>query len=340
MIDNVCATFYNEAPYKKWNGFRLLAVDGSRLMLPNHPSIKDEFGEYQLGPNADAPRSMAIASLLYDVLNLVTIDAQLAPYSSSEKALFYKHLEKVQPGDLLLMDRGYPGIVLFFILKAMGVDFCVRMKEDWWLQVKAFSETGEPEQEIELKLPQKDKVFYENFGFRLDGNITCRLVSVTLENGEKEILCTSLQDKEKYTHDEFGALYKMRWAEEEAYKLLKARAEIESFSGKTALAVKQDFFATVFNMSYCAILAFPIEEKVRKEYAKDKVKHQQKINRTSALSMCKGLYIRMFLKKQIASSIAAFDEIVYKTREIVRPNRKNERKKRPKRPYYMNYKCL
>jgi len=39
-------------------------------------------------------------------------------------------------------------------------------------------------------------------------------------------------------------------------------------------------------------------------------------------------------------AIEAFDNIVMKTIEIVRPGRKNPRAKKPKRRYYMNYKPL
>lgn len=43
-------TFYNTVEYLKWHGLRLLVVDGTRLMLPNHPSVKEEFGECSLAP--------------------------------------------------------------------------------------------------------------------------------------------------------------------------------------------------------------------------------------------------------------------------------------------------
>src|SRR5574340_382021 len=79
LNENACQTFYDEAPYWEWKKHRLLAVDGTRLQLPNHKSIREEFGEYGFGPNADSPRSIAVASMLYDVLNLVTLDAQFAP---------------------------------------------------------------------------------------------------------------------------------------------------------------------------------------------------------------------------------------------------------------------
>ena len=64
-------TFYDESEYYTYH--RLLAVDGTRIMLPNHPTIKEEFGECSFGPKADSKRSMAIGSMLYDVLNQITI---------------------------------------------------------------------------------------------------------------------------------------------------------------------------------------------------------------------------------------------------------------------------
>jgi hypothetical protein len=60
-------TFYKQSGYYVWNNLRLLAVDGTRIVLPNHPSIKEEFDECSFVPNADSPRSMATGSMLYDV---------------------------------------------------------------------------------------------------------------------------------------------------------------------------------------------------------------------------------------------------------------------------------
>jgi hypothetical protein len=75
--DVACSSFYSGVPYQRWHGHRLLSVDGRRLYLPNHPSIKEEFGEHLVGCNASAPVSMALISLLYDPLNLLTLDSQL-----------------------------------------------------------------------------------------------------------------------------------------------------------------------------------------------------------------------------------------------------------------------
>ena len=148
-LNEVCVDyFYAHAPYHKWKNFRLLAVDGSRLHLPNHHTVKEEFGQILAGKNADSPCSMATCSMLYDPLNQVTVDARIGPYKNTgkkkagESALLEEHLFKLKSGDLLLLDRGYPSISLFFKLMGKGVDFCVRMKGSWWHQVRQFRESG------------------------------------------------------------------------------------------------------------------------------------------------------------------------------------------------------
>ena len=333
--------FYKGAAYYLWYSMRVLAVDGTRLVLPNHPSVVEEFGVHKFGPKADSERSLAMGSMLYDVLNQITIDAQIAPYASSERDLLEAHLDKVKTGDLLLLDRGYPCFWLLFLLKAKGIEFCVRLKDDWWLKVKDFTESDEIERIVTFTLPKKDRKKLAGYPHMQDTTITCRLVKIVLETGEKEILCTSLTDMEKYQYKEFDSLYHFRWNEEEAYKLLKSRIELENFSGKTAKAVKQDFHAKVFLMTLCAAYAHPIEEKVTEEYKADQQrKYDQTINHTNALSMTQDIMIAVMIRKQYEKAIEAFDNIVEKTREIIRPGRSFPRNKKPKRTYSMNYKPL
>jgi hypothetical protein len=334
-------TFYEEAEYYVWHGMRTLAVDGTRLLLPNHASVKKEFGQHNFGPKADSPRSMALASMLYDVLNQITIDAQIAPYSESEGDLLSKHLDKIKKGDLLLLDRGYPCFWLLFMLKARGIEFCVRMKDNWWLKVKEFVESDEKERIVTFSLPKKDQSKLAAYPHMQNTTITCRLIKIELKSGEKEILCTSLTDAEKYLYEEFESLYHYRWNEEEAYKLLKSRIELEDFSSKTARGIKQDFHSKTFLMTLCAAYAHPIEERVTAEYKADENrKYDQKINRTNALSMTLDILISVFVRKDYKMSLKAFDENVSETREIIRPDRFVPRKRRPKKTYSMNYKRL
>ncbi|MFN3378520.1 MAG: transposase [Runella zeae] len=122
-------TFYQKAPINKWKGMRVLACDGTRLVLPRHKTIVQEFGVQHLGPVADTATHMALSSILYDTENLVPLDAEIASYDHSERDLLLRHLEYTQKGDLLLLDRGYPAKWLFFMLYAKGIDFCIRLSD-------------------------------------------------------------------------------------------------------------------------------------------------------------------------------------------------------------------
>jgi len=125
-------SFYKNAPYKTWRGFRLLSVDGSTAVLPKHQSIVTEFGITNFGPYADSPRSVARISMLYDVLNFTTLDARIDRYDTCERALAKQHFDYIEPvKDLLLLDRGYPSLPLMFEMQQRCIDYCIRMREDW-----------------------------------------------------------------------------------------------------------------------------------------------------------------------------------------------------------------
>lgn len=333
--------FYREAPIKRWKGFRILACDGTRLILPKHKTIEQEFGVQYTGPNAEVPTYMALASILYDTENLVPLDAQLASYDHSERDLLLQHLGYTQKGDLLLLDRGYPALWLFFLLYARGLDFCIRLSDYNWGVAATFAKSDLLQTTVTITLPQKDRsrlAMYPDFYHK---QLAIRLVKVPLSTGETEILCTSLVDEALFPLADFSALYEKRWQAEEAFKMLKSRIEIENFSGKTATAILQDFYAKVFSLTLCSIYAFPIEERVRAEYQADQSRtYSQKINRTAAVSMLQQLLIPSFIRKKFSQALQAFDELVANTREIIRPNRSNPRKHKPPKRYYQAYKRL
>jgi len=333
-------SFYDGAPYCTWQGLRVLAVDGSSLKLPNSKEIKDHFGSYDTGRNGSKEVCMAKCSLLYDVLNHVTVDSQLGLCKESEKSLFIKHFEYLKQGDLILGDRNYPSMETMYRLTKMNVDFCFRMKEDWWLIVKEFKKSGENEQIVKIIMPTKVVTKFEIK--EEDKEITCRLIRIELENGQTEILCTSLLDPKIYEYDQFQALYHARWNVEEAYKLLKSRIQIEGFTGRTTRSIYQDFYAKIFMMTLCATLSYPIEIKVRQEYKKELTqnKYDQQINRTSAIAQIKDNLVNLLIKKTHKKTIAIMDALIEKTKEIVRPNRKVPIKHLAKKRYHSNYKPI
>ena len=253
LNDVAVNTFYEDAQYYRWHEMRVLAIDGARLVLPNHQSVIKEFGLHKFGSKADSPRSLAMASLLYDALNQITIDSQLAPYATSERDLLMQHLDKIKSGDLLLLDRGYPCFWLLFLIKVKGIEFCVRLKDNWWLKVKNFTDSDEKERIVTFTLPKKDQKKLADYPHMQAATITCQLIKIELSTGEKEILCTSLIDSEKYTYEEFDKLYHYRWNEEEAYKLLKQDRNREFYRQNSKGSQTGFICQSIFDDTLCCI---------------------------------------------------------------------------------------
>lgn len=76
-----------------------------------------------------------------------------------------------------------------------------------------------------------------------------------------------------------------------------------------------------FMMTLSAMLAFPIDEKLRAENQNSDRKYANKVNRTNALVMTKEVVSSFFIKKIIQPAIMAMDKILESTTEIIRPNR-------------------
>ena len=113
------------------------------------------------------------------------------------------------------------------------------------------------------------------------------------------------------------------------------------FAGKTAKAVRQDFFAKVFLQTLTGAYAHPVAEKLKQVFKVGKTrKFSQQINRTNAVSATQDIMIAVLIHKQYLKALNAFDKIVFATREIIRHGRSNPRKKKSKKLYSLNYKCL
>ncbi|MDO6432998.1 hypothetical protein Q4E93_20490 [Flavitalea sp. BT771] len=102
---------------------------------------------------------MRLLSAPYDAVNYLTLDVQTGSTDGNEQELPLKHLPKVERGDILLLDRGYPGTALFAGLQSGGIHFILRMWEHW-LQVREFRVSRKRDTIVTLTLLDK---YYDRF---------------------------------------------------------------------------------------------------------------------------------------------------------------------------------
>jgi hypothetical protein len=319
------AYFYQFLEPQRWYGWRVVAVDGSTVQLPNTQEVLDHFGAWQPAKGAACP--MARVSQMFDVLNHITLDAAITQKSQGERYLAATHFAFLRPDDLVLLDRGYPAFWLFALILDKKAQFCARMKLSGWTVVKDFVASGLNEQIVRV-LPTY-AARQECCDRKLSSQpLTIRLIRIELEDGEVEVLATSLLDSQAYPVSLFKELYHLRWPVEEQYKAMKCRIEIENFSGISVLAVYQDFHAKVFTANLTAILARPAQESVNHDNANKNYAYQ--INMTNALSKMKDTVVLLFQRDNILSLLQALWQLMIKTIEPIRPGRSYPRIKRVK----------
>lgn len=264
-----------------WHGWRLLAVDGATARLPNTEDVIATFG----APPEGAAVPLARFSRLYDVLNKLVIEADIASRHVGERVLAGEHLAATGERDLLLYDRGYPAFWLFALHHQERRHFCARLSLDFSREVTAFLASGQKSAIVRFSPGSAARKQCRDDG--LSGvPIALRLIRVQLKGGETEVLATSLLDEEAYPRTWFKRLYHLRWGVEEDYKREKSRLEIENFSGLSAQIVQQDFYTKLFVLNLAAVLAWVAQAIADRLYRARK--RAYRVNFANALSNDEG----------------------------------------------------
>jgi len=309
------STFEKEVSLHTWHGFRLLAIDGTTLRLPNAPEIRQHFGERSGGSGRPCPISRL--SALYDPLNKLTVASILSPIHTGERDQAHHLLRDLMPNSLVIFDRGYPAFSLFKAVASRTNNFCARLNSHWKI-VKDFLNSGLKEQLVDLSPTGLSAQECINMG--LDKNpITMRLLRIELESGQTEVLATSLIDPTLYPYDLFVELYHQRWFIEEDYKTLKIRIELENFTGKTVHSIYQDCYAQILAKNITSMLSFTARNKIKHTGKKNKYVHQ--INFTYALSKTKEIMTRLFYstKTELEQLLKTLQNLYIEITEPVRP---------------------
>lgn len=177
------ANFYYEhiMERKLWNDrYHIFAIDGSTHEVPSSKSTFKEFGKQSDQKNPDLYWSMALASVLYDVLEDVIVDAAIEKQFYSEREMSLRHLARLfvlglENDSIVIFDRGYYSAEIYQEWVTAGCKVLMRLKKPNRL----------------CSLDGDDVLDYVNAP---DGTkIDCRVIKYTLSSGEIEYLITAVR---------------------------------------------------------------------------------------------------------------------------------------------------
>ena len=260
-----------------WRGHRVLAYDGSDLNLPNTPELRAAFSVQRNQHGAESVQ--ALAGVLYDVRNDIVIGAQIGPLQAEKNFLLGVLWRATKRGDLLIMDRLFADYAVIAQAEKGGRKVLIRCPAKSFAVVNEFWAADETERIVTLPMPQTASTRRYVREHKLPETVTVRLIKVTLETGETEVLLTTLCDRRRYPVAEFKALYHWRWTEETLYDRVKNIFEVERFSGFSARALKQDFFGVLFLATLESILAKGPQAELAERERRRANKTQAQVNR-------------------------------------------------------------
>lgn len=247
-----------------WKQHRLLAADGVRYLLPATQPIIDEWGRPKVaGGEAYQPQLLQVT--VWDVGAVQPISWVQVPCLGKgygERSTILRLLDSMQPGDVLLLDRGFPSRRLLHELVARGIHFVIRMMASGtkdFAEVTRFLACRAVDAEADFVYHDPDSS--EPLVERL------RLVRRIDADGEVRVLVTDLRDRDVYTRDDLFAVYRRRWGIENAFRDLKIRYEAENFHGTTPQFIEQELITLMLLMlmesivEETAILSLPSAER-------------------------------------------------------------------------------
>lgn len=160
-------------------------------------------------------------------------------------------IKDLGPGDLLLLDRGYPGFELFEKLLSQGADFLVRLPDNGLFKpVAEFLAQGHRDGKVTLHPPQELVRQRLKNGEPAPVPIQLRVVKMRTKGSKTALFITTLTNKTAYPVGTLRDLYHLRWEEEEFYKLIKELLEAENFLGKSRQFIDQEVMAIYLTASW------------------------------------------------------------------------------------------
>jgi len=275
IVDHIYTGYYNT-----WHGYRVSAIDGSKLQLPDDPKLRDYFGTTGKGGTA----ATAQASALYDVYNNVLMDVQIEPIGTGERELALRHLAKLHSlpsfdKELVLYDRGYASFDMVGNSIGKGIHFVMRVKRGFNKDIDLLGEGAN-----------------HMVTLRKEGHesINVRVIKFALPSGEEETLITDIFDK-RMGVQAFKELYFQRWPIETKYDEIKNKLEVENFSGRTVDAIRQDFYVTMYLSNMMAIARWDAQEKLDASREDKDNKYDYHVNASHSVGVLKDRFIRACL---------------------------------------------
>ena len=347
LNDEYLADFYHSSEPKLWNGFLLLAIDGSKAEIPNSVENRERFGKSN-NQHSELGQIRVLVSGMYDILNQFYLDIEISHISTNETELAKKNLNhlkrmNIKQPVLVIFDRGYPSMEFVDFLETEKINYLFRLSSnDYKFERSNMVSTDEAvilrhtHQRLE-KIRKRHPDRFEHMKEKVSTHT--RIMTSILPSGKELALMTNLPFE--ISQKELEDLYYHRWEIEKKYHTLKNKMKFESVTGKSTIYVDQDFRAQVLVYNMIQDIRKEADDKVSVKGREKKCRYPMRTNENIAIGLFKEQMIKLILEKDAERRRQLLFELQAEMEEHILPQRKlpgKERKKNISNKYKNNQK--
>lgn len=216
-------------PIHYFRGFRVLALDGTRIDLPECGNLCQHFGTAKNAFGMQQPQARMV--MLQFPFTRMPHRYELAPVSDGESTLAMRLAAHLRPRDLVLMDAGFWSYGLLYAVQNQGAFFALRLRSGINLATLKRWENGE---RLVRWTPKDSRGNWRKAG--LPKSIDLRVIEYRVPGFRRQSIVTNVLSQKEISRDDWTrlttscqdaktkllpGLYHRRWEIETSYYELK-----------------------------------------------------------------------------------------------------------------------
>ena len=265
-----------------WNGLRAYLVDGSSTICPDTPALQKAFGQPK---NQKAGCGFPVPKLLglFDAFTGMIQELLVAPLYTHDLTGAWQLHKRLQPGDLLVGDRGLCSFGHLALLATQGLHGLFRLHQRVIVSFRPYRKAGgkgqptstfvkrlgKHDQRVDWHKPQaKARWMSHEQHDALPATLRVRQLRYWLtKKGQRTrvvTVVTTLLDPRLYPYEFIAKLYGVRWTVETHFGELKTTLNMRQVKCKTPDGVKKELaiYCLVYNLVHALMLEAAHRQKV------------------------------------------------------------------------------
>ncbi len=336
---------YQNRPIRRWNGYTLLAVDGSHVQIPSN--IHDE-ATYFNSTKDGRGYNLLHLNALYDLESQLYLDAVIQDGREEHESRALVELvdrsELTEPA-IVIADRGYEAYNNMAHIEQKGWKYLIRVKDKQGIlsglrlpdalefdAVFSYSLSKRLTNRIRQE-PKKyrwipSKVHFDYIRDASDAlyPISFRVVRFAVKEGLYETVITNLP-ADRFPPALLRELYHKRWGIETSFRDLKYTLALTHFHAKKRPFIKQEIFSRMTLYNFASLL------RLHAIFTQPEGKYLYRVNAAFAAHIAREFLLGFVPAAKVEPLIARF-------LLPVRPGQQKPRNMRVKRPASFQYRMI